>query len=103
MSRTFIEIMKDLNDITEELDEKIFSEVVAKPTISEWIPVTERLPEGRTEVIVSCHNDSGDRSYDYTSYGWITTDREYWIVDNEQNDYVIAWQPLPEPYKEEMK
>ena len=66
-----------------------------------WIPVTERLPNGQEEVIVSCCDTSGDGSYNYTSCGWTTRDGEYWIVDNEINYFVIAWMPLPEPYKGE--
>ena len=68
-----------------------------------WIPCSERLPEGRTEVIVSCTDDSGDTKFRYTSSGWVTTDKEYWIVDNEINNFVVAWMPLPEPYREERR
>ena len=64
-----------------------------------WIPVRERLPEGQTEVIVSCMDNSGDTEFLYTSSGWMTTDREYWIVDNEINSFVIAWMPMPEPWR----
>lgn len=75
------------------------------PTIEpeqKWIPVSERLPHGSCSdlVNVSIHDDSGDTPFDYTSCGWVTTDGEYWIVDNEINNHVIAWMPLPEPYKE---
>ena len=69
--------------------------------VPRWIPVSERLPNGQTEVIVSCLDDSGDTPFDYTGCGWCTNDGEYWIVDNEINNYVIAWMPLPEPYQEE--
>ena len=67
-----------------------------------WIPVSERLPHGSYAdlVNVSIHDDSGNTPFDYTSCGWVTTDGEYWIVDNEINNHVIAWMPLPEPYKE---
>ena len=72
------------------------------PSVQEqrWIPVTERMPNGQEEVIVSCHDTSGDGSFGYTSSGWTTTDGEYWIVDNEINHFVVAWMPLPEPYKD---
>ena len=32
-----------------------------------WIPCSERLPNGQTEVIVSCCDDAGDSKYNYTS------------------------------------
>ena len=67
--------------------------------IPRWIPCSERLPSGQEEVIVSCHDDSGDTSYDYTTCGWVTNDGEYWIADNEINSHVVAWMPLPTPYE----
>lgn len=66
-----------------------------------WIPVSERLPGSQEEVIVSVCDETGDTRYNYASHGWLTTDKEYWIVDDEINNYVVAWMPLPEPYKEE--
>ena len=64
-----------------------------------WIRCNEKLPIGRGDVLVSCHDDSGDTSWNYTSCGWMTTDGEYWIVDGEENHHVVAWMPFPEPYK----
>ena len=65
-----------------------------------WIPCSERMPHGSCSdlVNVSIHDDSGDTPFDYTSCGWVTTDGEYWIVDNEINNHVIAWMQLPKPY-----
>lgn len=67
-----------------------------------WIQCSERLPNSQTEVIVSCRDDSADTIYRYTASGWITTNGEYWIVDNEINPYVVAWMPLPEPWRGEV-
>ena len=67
----------------------------------QWIPCSEKLPESTNTVIVSVRDESGYTSFDYTSHGWMTTDKEYWIVDDEINNYVVAWMPLPEPYREE--
>ena len=71
------------------------------PPRPQWIPCDERMPDGQTEVIVSCCDDAGDSRYDYTACGWMTRDGEYWIVDNEINYYVNAWMPLPKPWKGE--
>lgn len=55
-----------------------------------WIPCSVRPPEAQTEVIVSCTDDSGDTKFRYTSSGWVTTNKEYWIIDNEINNFVVA-------------
>ena len=67
-----------------------------------WIPCSETgtQPPVCDDVIVSIRDEAGDTRFDYSSVGWKTPDGEYWIVDNEVNRYVIAWQPLPEPYKD---
>lgn len=74
------------------------------PTIEpeqKWIPCSDRLPDNTDLVIVWVKDDMGDTSFDYSSSGWITTNKEYWIVDGEINNYVIAWMPLPKPYEGE--
>ena len=67
----------------------------------QWIPCSKRLPIGQTEVIASMHDDSGDTAFDYTASGWVTPDGRYWIVDGEINNFVVAWMPLPKPWKGE--
>lgn len=76
-------------------------EVMPSVQPQRWIPVSETLPPSVELVNVSCHDDSGDTTFDYTSCGWITTNGEYWIVDNEINSFVVAWMPLPKPWKGE--
>ena len=57
----------------------------------EWIPVSEKLPEHKQWVLVSYENEDGKD----VSKG--IYDKKYGF--NFPN--VIAWQPLPEPYKAE--
>lgn len=71
-----------------------------KHIISPWHRVEDGLPRGQELVIVAVKDTAGDTPFWYTQCGWITTDGEYWIVDNEICDYVVAWMPLPEPPKE---
>lgn len=60
-----------------------------------WIPCSERLPENSGRYLVTCELD-GEMVVDWNIYycserydGWLWT------------QYVAAWMPLPEPYKEE--
>lgn len=67
----------------------------AKP---KWIPVTERLPEPRTDVWVN--SDIGQIQ------GYYEENVKIWYASFGQGrDYleliVNAWMPLPEPYREE--
>ena len=78
----------------------------APKEIRRWIPVTEKLPEPETYILVSFDNFTlpdiatyrvdddgsgafypGDEDYTYLSVGF----------------YVNAWMPLPEPYRSEGK
>lgn len=75
----------------EALDEAIKALSVPEREKGEWIPVSERLPEDRGNYIIDYTNEFGefvDISY-FDKYG-------FWSSSN-----VIAWQPLPEPYKAE--
>ena len=66
-----------------------------------YIP-REELPPDNDYVIVTIRDDSGDSPYTYVTIAqYYRIDRDLWIADN---DYVcgdiIAWMPLPKPYKE---
>lgn len=56
------------------------------PTVPQWIPCSERLPE-KTGMYITT-----------TMYGEVYCD--YWQDDNFRRcEEVIAWQPLPTPYQ----
>lgn len=70
---------------------------------TEWIPVTERLPEPQTTVLITKKRWGGrdnDLFQDLSEYTYAT----YFAFYNPHfgfSDEVIAWMPLPEPYKED--
>ncbi len=60
-----------------------------------WIPVSERLPEEMGTYMTTI---------DYGEHGLVTGQRYYYGRGLKWNDEcVIAWMPLPEPYNTEME
>ncbi len=76
---------------------RIIGMVNSQPKIGEWIPCSKQLPE-KTGCFLVCYKGGGVA---VAKYGYNTT-HEYkcfWIgYIREEN--IIAWQPLPESYKE---
>lgn len=77
------------------------------PSAQQWIPCSERMPEedhwlggsGRQfsdEVLVSVVNGDDEDIWTYISQ---TIDGE-WALELPRHCKIIAWMPLPEPYKE---
>ena len=68
-----------------------------------WIPTSEKLPqpneyEGNVCKYYLVQDDTGDMYVaNYTRKGWHPIDTLFFL--NE----VVAWMPLPEPYKTEME
>ena len=62
-----------------------------------WIPVEERLPEDEEMVLVTCQTKSGRRSINKAWYG-----DGFWHGTGSMSG-VIAWHPLPEPYRPEQE
>lgn len=79
-------------------------EALQEPQVGGWIPVTERLPEDGYGVLVTVngkHNNIAfENALEIAEYdnieGWIIEGYLDWLDPD-----VIAWQPLPEPYKGE--
>lgn len=76
----------------DELDTAIAT-IINLPSVEnkeEWIPVSERLPEKNVKDYLACCED-----------GYVATimyDNGSWLINGNN---VIAWMPLPEPYKKE--
>lgn len=86
----------DLASENENLLEQI-QEMKAKA----WIPVTERLPEEKTAVLLSC-DDMYLAKLNHC-IGWISGNN--WYTFSARGSYLVkypvAWMPLPEPYEED--
>ena len=68
-----------------------------------WIPVTERLPNESGSYLVTVPMDNGDSYVDALDYH----KGKFYEYDSEWGDIeyddVLAWMPLPEPYKADRK
>lgn len=104
-------------------DEFVMMNSPRKPGRSEWILCKDRLPENTEPVNITWVNHKPARYYadikdiPFTATGCCCDGKWYWysatcqdyldeygysgadVVDDEIE--VIAWMPLPEPYKEE--
>ena len=74
-----------------------------KRDAQQWIPCSERLPEDDTLMLVN-YIDSRPDAMDRW-IGWHEMEN-VWYIDGEAHsrefgNEVIAWMPLPEPYREE--
>lgn len=87
-------------DFTQALTETISDLIhVESDNKEKWIPISERLPENSdcvlfcdidNDVMVGYHNPNNQQATHFTEKGsW------------EDMKNVVAWQPLPEPYKAE--
>lgn len=67
------------------------------PSVQRWIPCSERLPDMHDEVLVTARGE--------VSIAWLYVDGKWRSNDMPQPMLrdIIAWMPLPEPYKGEQE
>ncbi|MBM6685446.1 DUF551 domain-containing protein [Faecalicatena contorta] len=102
-------ILEDINENTISLfsgvnmiSAKKVEKILRKRMNDGWIPVEERLPEGRTRVI--CQFDNGDIELLWQDWESDTESLTYWTdFDFMAEKKVIAWRPLPDPYQTERR
>ena len=88
-----------LDIILSGLDDPYFTIETEPVKHEEWILCSERLPKDDSWVIVTVFDEHGDTPFIYTDFGWYLEAANCWIVDAEQREDVMAWMPLPRPYK----
>ena len=81
----------ECGEIRKQIEESV------EPSASEWIPVTERLPEENVRVLVTRKSNIFVRD-DYIDIGRYTKQKR-WETEEYVNVDVKAWMPLPDPYK----
>ena len=111
--------MQELEKILEEIDEtierygknpyidgkvtdlcyglNIAKDIIRKHMNDGWIPVEERLPEAEQEHVLACRRDGSVDTARYSPY----SDRWYVGSMCSVSLDIIAWRPLPEPYRPE--
>ena len=105
--------MQELEKILEEIEQKSFTNmtithsmvvkmqdirsIIRKHMNDGWIPVEERLPEAEQEHVLACRRDGSIDTARYSPY----SDRWYVGSMCSVSLDVIAWRPLPEPYRPE--
>ena len=96
--------------ITEDITDFCYGLNVAKGIIRKhmndgWIPVEERLPEEKKSVLVQW--EKYDRHLNvtltYLDVMWLEDEEDvvFETINGIPNGRVIAWRPLPEPYRPE--
>ncbi len=88
--------------------EGIQQAIAEQSTVNQWIPVSERLPKmptGEDKYHFKGEDYSADEYIVMLEYGTIPTTMYWngteWFDPHEKFSYtVLAWQLLPEPYRE---
>ena len=108
-----IQQIKPRSKAIERIERGVYSLLPAQPE-QRWIPCSERLPEEDVEVLITYRykEGEGDTSHAYidiTTYGQMyfggnkVGNHKHWrqpFEYFESNYEVVAWMPLPEPYKD---
>ena len=106
--------MQELEKILEEIDIKIAGsmgkkregllearEIIRNHMNDGWIPVERGLPEEDGFYIATMDGEVAGQEEPFT--GLTEFENGKWIDDEDDYKYVIAWRPLPDPYRPERR
>lgn len=97
----------EIGDIVKNASDTLFYDIAkiiyGQPKVGEWIPCSERLPDKEYDtVLVFLDTNIFDIAVWHSQHGfrpWYAA--HYESSPPEWDGNVIAWQPLPEPWKGE--
>lgn len=102
---TLADIMRELPTPKDHYDngyysglDRAFELIEQAPTVGQWIPVSEQLPEGREDVlVVAFWHEKWN-----VLMGWYAPAGAVWHIGSmEETSFPVShWMPLPEPPKE---
>ena len=96
-------LLEEAADTIEELSAKLVSANMERLTAyynDDWIPVSERLPQRGTRVLVTFKAESGSMGIEdcwYSSSECFKTYKDFELMS--QYIEIIAWRELPAPYQ----
>ena len=95
-------LVSDAADTIEMLSAKLSMRFPSAQPEQQWIPCSERLPKYNTPVLLALKQIGKERTIVIgerrtRKSGWYFVD----IAAYDPEHKVIAWMPLPEPYREE--
>lgn len=87
-------VIKDRSLLAEAMEKLArYEDAEEKDRLGKWIPCSERLPEDNTDVIICFHNG------EITEMRYLGNGIFQGIYEHTTKA-IVAWMPLPEPYKE---
>lgn len=82
-----------------EFDDAIYMAIKALNNFDEWIPCSEDLPRESENVLIQFAWDNEHHDIGYVYYDNVGRLRWHGWLGGYDLDDVVAWMPLPEPYK----
>ena len=93
--------------ITNAEGKNIYEIIDSLPKVGDWIPCSERLPKRKnrtkiSETVIATYLSMFDKRPLCDAFVYYDYDENIWLWDDNDEPVavdIVAWQPLPEPYK----